>query len=147
MKTEHLQSVLEETFSNNFVLYYRSHVAHVNLVGPNFPEYHKLLGKIYEYFQGNIDILAEKIRTVRGLMPSSIGTVLALAAMEDREVVGDAEDMLQDVLDGLEGMINQYHALYQAAEDVEYIDISNFAQDEIATLAKYRWMIEATLDV
>jgi DNA-binding ferritin-like protein len=105
-----------------------------------------LLGKIYEYFQGNIDILAEKIRTVRGLMPSSIGTVLELAAMEDREVIGDAEDMLQDVLEGIEGMIDQYHALYQAAEDVEYIDISNFAQDEIAILAKYRWMLEATLD-
>lgn len=147
MKVEHLQTVLEETFANNFVLYYRSHVAHVNIVGPNFPEYHKLLQKVYEYFQDNIDTLAEKIRTVRGMMPTNIATVLDLASMEDREVIGDAEDMLQDVLEGIEGMIDQYHQLYQAAETVEYIDISNFAQDEIAALAKLRWMIESTLDV
>lgn len=147
MKIEQLQSVLEETFSNNFVLYYRAHAAHINIVGPAFYSHHKLLGKIYEYLQGNIDILGEKIRTVRGLIPTNISTILELAAMEDREVVGDAEDMLQDVLDGIEAMIDQYHQLYQTAEEVEYIDISNFAQDEIATLAKYRWMLESTLDV
>jgi DNA-binding ferritin-like protein len=147
MKIENLQSVLEETFSNNFVLYYRAHAAHINIVGPHFVSHHKLLGKIYEYLQGNIDILGEKIRTVRGLIPTNINTILEVSVMEDKEVVGDAEDMLQDVLDGIEAMIDQYHSLYQAAEEVEYIDISNFAQDEIATLAKYRWMLESTLDI
>jgi len=44
-------------------------------------------------------------------------------------------------------MIDQYHKLYDAAEAVEYIDISNFAQDQIGILAKYRWMLESTLEI
>ena len=147
MNLDNLQMVLEETFSNNFVAYYRSHVAHVNITGPEFPAYHKMLQKVYEYFQDNIDILAEKLRTVRGMMPNNIQTVLELAMLEDKATAGTAEELLSTVLDSLEVMIDQYHELYEAAEAVNYIDISNFAQDQIAILAKSRWMIEATLDI
>ena len=147
MNLDNLQMVLEETFSNNFVAYYRSHVAHVNITGPEFPAYHKMLQKVYEYFQGNIDTLAEKLRTVRGMMPNNIHAVLELAMLEDKATEGTAEELLSTILDSLEVMIDQYHELYEAAEAVNYIDISNFAQDQIAILAKSRWMIEATLDI
>ena len=43
-------------------------------------------------------------------------------------------------------MIDQYHELNDAAEAVNYIDISNFAQDQIGQIAKFRWMIESTLE-
>jgi starvation-inducible DNA-binding protein len=147
MKLDNLQMVLEETFSNNFVAYYRSHVAHVNITGPEFPAYHKMLQKVYEYFQDNIDTLAEKLRSCRGMMPNSVHTVLDIAMLEDKETAGTAEELLATVLDSFEVMIDQYHELYTAAEEVNYIDISNFAQDQIAILAKMRWMIEATLDI
>ena len=41
-----------------------------------------------------------------------------------------------------------YHFVYvfQAAEEVDYIDISNFAQDQIGIIVKFRWMLEATLE-
>ena len=48
---EELKICLQETFAGNFVSYYRSHVAHVNIQGRNFYQDHKLLQKIYEYFQ------------------------------------------------------------------------------------------------
>ena len=146
MDLTHLQSVLEDTFSNNFVAYYRAHVAHVNITGPEFPEYHKMLQKVYEYFQDNIDTVAEKIRTVRGKMPTSLNTVLGIATMEDKETEGTADELLSTVLESLEVMIDQYHELNDAAEAVNYIDISNYAQDFIGVLAKHRWMLESTLD-
>lgn len=141
-----LQTVLEETFSANFVAYYRSHAAHINVVGRNFYADHKLLQKVYEYFQDNIDTLGEKLRTVRAYAPDSIGTVLAVSRLADEPVVGDARDYFYMVRDSLEVMIDQYHDLNTAAEAVDYIDISNFAQDQIAQLAKLRWMVESTLD-
>ena len=81
------------------------------------------------------------------MMPSSVHTVLDIAMLEDKETAGTAEELLSTVLDSIAVMIDQYHELYEAAEDVNYIDISNFAQDQIAILAKSRWMIEATLDI
>jgi DNA-binding ferritin-like protein len=146
MDLTHLQAVLEETFAANFVSYYRSHVAHVNTVGRNFYQDHKLLQKIYEYFQDNIDTIAEKIRTVRGTMPNDLSTVLAISTIADVPTAGESLELFTMVLESLEAMIDQYHTLNDAAEAVNYIDISNFAQDQIGQLAKMRWMVEATLD-
>jgi DNA-binding ferritin-like protein len=147
MDLTNLQTVLEETFAANFVSYYRSHVAHVNIQGRNFYQDHKLLQKVYEYFQGNIDTLAEKLRTIRATMPMDLNTVTAISPIGDFPTVGDSIELFESVDEALEAMIDQYHALYEAAEEVKYIDISNFAQDQIAQLAKFRWMVEATLDV
>jgi DNA-binding ferritin-like protein len=44
-----LHTALEETFSANFVSYYRTHVAHVNIQGRMFYQDHKLLQKIYKF--------------------------------------------------------------------------------------------------
>lgn len=145
--TTNLQLVLEETFANNFVAYFRAHVAHVNITGPEFPEYHKLLQKIYEYFQDNIDTLAEKLRTIRATMPTSINNTLGIATLEDSPTSGDAVDLLHTVLDSIEVMVDQYHQLNDAAEEINYVDIANYSQDQIGILVKYRWMLEATLDI
>lgn len=146
MDLTNLQTALEETFAANFVSYYRSHVAHVNLKSRTFYQDHKLLQKIYEYFQGNIDVIAEKLRTTRAYMPADLMTVTAISPIVDMPTTGTAEELLEQVLESLEAMIDQYHSLYDAAEEVNYIDISNFAQDQIGLIAKFRWMIESTLE-
>ena len=146
MDLTNLQTVLEETFAANFVSYYRSHVAHVNVRARTFYQDHKLLQKIYEYFQGNIDTIAEKLRTIRADMPVDLSTVTALSPIMDMPAIGSANQLLEQVLEALEAMIDQYHELNDAAEAVNYIDISNFAQDQIGQIAKFRWMIESTLE-
>jgi len=146
MDLTNLQTVLEETFAANFVSYYRSHVAHVNLRARTFYQDHKLLQKIYEYFQANIDTIAEKLRTVRAYMPDDLATVTALSPIVDMPTTGTADELLEQVLESLEAMVDQYHELNDAAEAVNYIDISNFAQDQIGQIVKFRWMIESTLE-
>jgi len=146
MELDKLIAVAEETFAANFVAYYQTHVAHVMIKSRSFYSDHKLLQKIYEYLFENVDGLAERIRTLRGSMPDSLNTVLAISPIADSPVMGDSEDMLRMVHDLMETLIDQYHALNDEAEAVDYIDISNFAQDVIGRLAKYRWQLEATLE-
>jgi DNA-binding ferritin-like protein len=146
MDLTNLQTVLEETFAANFVSYYRSHVAHVNIRARTFYQDHKLLQKIYEYFQDNIDTIAEKLRTIRADMPTDLSTVTTLSSISDMPTAGTADQLLEQVLEALEAMVDQYHELNDAAEAVNYIDISNFAQDQIGQIVKFRWMIESTLE-
>ena len=146
MDLQHLHTVLETTFGANFVAYYRAHVAHINIKGRTFYQDHKLLQKIYEYLQDNIDTLGEKIRSTRAFIPDSLQAVVGVSSILERDCTGNAIEMLTAIDESLEALIDQYHDLYQAAEDVNYIDISNFAQDQIGQIAKWRWMIEATLD-
>ena len=146
MTLDKLHVALEEAFAGNFVSYYRAHVSHVNLVGPNFYQYHKLLQKVYTFLGDNIDTIAEKLRTIKATMPNDLNTVLGLSPIADMPVTGDAEQMLMDVVESLEALIDLWHAVNDAAEDVDYIDIGNFAQDQIGSIAKFRWMLEATLE-
>ena len=146
MDLQHLHTVLEETFAANFVAYYRTHVAHINIKGRTFYQDHKLLQKIYEYLQANIDTLGEKIRSTRAYIPASLQTVVGISPLLDMDCSGSAIDMLNSIEEVLEALIDQYHLLNAAAEDVNYVDISNYAQDQIGQIAKWRWMIEATLD-
>jgi DNA-binding ferritin-like protein len=146
MDLQQLHTVLEETFAANFVAYYRTHVAHINIKGRTFYQDHKLLQKIYEYLQANIDTLGEKIRSTRAYIPASLQTVVGISPLLDMDCSGSARDMLNSIEEVLEALIDQYHLLNAAAEDVNYVDISNYAQDQIGQIAKWRWMIEATLD-
>ena len=146
MNLQHLHTVLENTFAANFVAYYRAHVAHINIKGRTFYQDHKLLQKIYEYLQDNIDTLGEKIRSTRAYVPDSLSTVVGISSIIDMPVMGDSIALLEMIEESLEALIDQYHELNTAAEEVNYIDISNYAQDQIGQIAKWRWMIEATLD-
>jgi starvation-inducible DNA-binding protein len=141
-----LHTTLEETFASNFVVYYKAHVAHVNITGANFYSDHKLLQKVYEHLQDNIDALAEKLRTIRAVMPDSLSSVVALSPIADGPTYGDRDELLTDVYDSVESLIDQYHSLYTSAEEEGVIDISNFAQDEIGQLTKLCWMLRATLN-
>jgi len=146
MDLQHLHTVLENTFAANFVAYYRAHVAHINIKGRTFYQDHKLLQKIYESLQDNIDTLGEKIRSTRAYVPDSLSTVVGISPIIDMPVTGDAMALLEMIEEALEALIDQYHELNTAAEEVNYVDISNYAQDQIGVIAKFRWMIEATLD-
>ena len=143
---EHLQTVLEETFAANFVSYYRLHQFHVNVKGREFYQLHKLFKHQYQTLQDHIDDLAEKLRTIGGTMPRCLDDVIALSPIVDMPMDGDAEDMLRDALSTVITLIDQYHELHKAAEEVDYTDISNMADENIGELAKMKWQLEATLD-
>jgi len=135
---------LIQVFSDNFVAYYRSHVAHVNIEGRNFYSDHKLLQKIYEDLQGEIDTIAEKIRTLGEYMPCEIQDVLNNSHISTAELWGDSEYLLNKVLEDLEHLVMEYQELILISELDEHDEIANYAQDRITTLNKFIWMLKST---
>jgi DNA-binding ferritin-like protein len=137
---------LTDVFNTNFVSYYKTHVAHVNIVGRNFYSDHKLLGKIYEALQADIDTIAEFLRTLAAVMPESIGTVVSGSKIDDDDVFGSADELLEGVLRDLTAMIALYRELDELAEEADEDQISNFAQDRETVLTKFCWMLRSTLE-
>jgi len=132
-------------FCNNFTTYFRSHVAHVNIMGRNFASDHALLGGIYEELQGQIDILAELLRTLGEFMPNDIQTVVNESIMSSSAMDGSSEDLLMAVREDVGGLKALYEDLMLCAEDEGLQEIANYAQERILALAKHIWMLEATL--
>ena len=140
------ESQLQQVFANNFVAYFRAHVAHVNTQGRNFYSDHKLLGKIYEDLQSQTDSLAELLRTVQEFMPTTLEKVLGTSQITDMPCEGSADSLLEDVRADLLQLKGDHEELMVIAEDDGHKEIANYAQDRILTLAKYIWMLDSTLD-
>jgi len=139
------QAHLEQVFCDNFVAYFRSHVAHVNIVGRNFHSDHELLGGIYEDLQAQIDIIAELLRSIGAFMPDSLDVVTEASHVNASAIMGDSEELLADVRNDLDQLKACYEELMVVANDEKHEEIGNYAQDRILALAKFIWMLDSTL--
>ena len=142
MKT---QEQLRQVFDDNFVAYYRSHVAHVNITGRNFVSDHKLLKGIYEDLQEQIDTIAELLRSMDEFMPNSMKDTLLGSHINDTPMMGDSEEMLTSVYDDIEHLKGCYEDLIRVGNEEGYDHISNYAQDRVLALSKFCWMLRSTL--
>ena len=87
------------------------------------------------------------LRTIDAKMPNDIATVLQISPFRDDPTEGDADELLQLVLDDQDKLIDLYKELDQAANEAGDIDISNFAQGRVGDHAKFRWMLRSTLEL
>lgn len=137
---------LTQIFRDNFVAYFRSHVAHVNITGRNFTADHELLGGIYESLQGQIDIIGELLRTLREFMPCDIQEVLDESHIDTGELSGSADHYLEMVMEDLDHLIEEYRELIDIAEAEEHQEIANYAQDRVLAIEKQTWQLRSTLE-
>lgn len=136
---------LLQVFNDNFVAYFRSHVAHVNIVGRTFQSDHALLDGIYSDLQGQIDHIAELLRTLGEFMPRSLTEIITQSHIEDAEVLGDSDELLITVRNDLEHLRDCYTELIEVAHEEGNEPISNYAQDRVLALNKFLWMLDSTL--
>jgi len=137
---------LTQIFRDNFVAYFRSHVAHVNITGRNFTADHELLGGIYESLQGQIDIIGELLRTLREYMPCDLNEVLLESHIDTGELSGSADYYLEMVMEDLDHLIEEYRELITIGEDEGHQEIANYAQDRVLALEKQTWQLRSTLE-
>lgn len=136
---------LTEVFNDNFVAYFRSHVAHVNIMGRNFQSDHALLGGIYEDLQDQIDHIGELLRTLDAMMPCDLAEVIQKSSVSSMAIEGSADDLLYDVRDDLEQLKRCYEELITVADNEGHKEIANYAQDRVLAVAKHIWMLNSTL--
>jgi starvation-inducible DNA-binding protein len=137
---------LTQIFRDNFVAYFRSHAAHVNIVGRNFASDHKLLQKTYEDLQNQIDMLGELLRTLQEYMPCDIAEVIAESHMSTDAIEGNSLELIALVMEDLEYLATEHRELITIAEEEGQQQIANYAQDRVLALEKHIWMHRATLE-
>ena len=137
---------LTQVFNDNFVTYFRSHAAHINITGRNFRSDHKLLQGVYERRQEQIDIIGELLRTLNEYMPCDIFDILDSSAVKPARIEGSADTLLESVLGDLETLKDCYEELMAVAAAEGHEEIANYAQDQVLDIAKSIWMLKSTLN-
>ena len=140
------QEQLTQIFRDNFVTYFRSHVAHVNITGRNFRSDHKLLEGVYTRRQDQIDRIGELLRSLNEYMPCDLQEVIDLSMIDTGELSGSSDHLLQMVMEDLEHLRDEYRDLMVIADEQGLDEIANYAQDQVLDLEKSIWMLRATLE-
>ena len=144
--TTTLEQQLTQVFNDNFVTYFRSHAAHVNITGRTFRSDHKLLQGVYERRQAQIDQIGELLRTLGVYMPCSLADIITDSHILADAIEGTADELLESVREDLEHLKDCYEELMAVADLENHAEISNYAQDQILDIAKSIWMLNSTLD-
>lgn len=137
---------LTQIFKDNFVAYFRSHAAHVNIVGRNFASDHKLLQKTYEDLQAQIDTLGELLRTLKEFMPNDISEIIADSNLSTDAIEGTADELIAEGMEDLEYLATEHRELVGIATEEGEDQIANYAQDRVLALEKHIWMYRSTLE-
>jgi DNA-binding ferritin-like protein len=136
-----LQNTLRRAFSTNFMLYFHAHASHVNTVGRNFASDHEFLGKIYEFYQDQIDTYAEFMRTLECKMPSVMADIIAQSEIGDTfTTTGNLFKKLDNDIDILTQVLVE---LYELAEEAKEFGLSGYVQEQLIQSKKFCWMLDA----
>ena len=137
---------LTQLFRDNFVTYFRSHVAHVNVTGRNFRSDHKLLEGIYTRRQDQIDRIGELLRSMDEYMPCDLVDLVEMSFIPTGAIEGSADQLLHLVEQDLENLLEDFKDLIAIADDEGLDEIANYAQDQALDLEKSLWMLRVTLE-
>lgn len=129
--------------ADTFVMYMKSHAAHWNVVGPDFPQLHSFFGDLYEELHDSVDVLAEHIRQLDSFALCCLSEIKQYATIEETESILKPMEMVNDLYDTNEKVIQTVTEAYNMAEELKMFGYSNYLQDRLTAHFKHRWMLKS----
>jgi starvation-inducible DNA-binding protein len=142
---EKLIEQLKVILGTNFGLYFKAHSFHWNIEGPDFAQYHKFLGKLYEQVFDNTDLIAEKIRMLDSYAPTTLPRMLELSDIPDTENIPSAVAMLSQLRQDNDRYIIHLRAGIVLADQADEPAISNFLQEILDQHQKQAWFLSSLI--
>lgn len=136
---------LKKVHADAFTFYLKAHYYHWNVEGPNFPQYHKFLLKLYKEVFASIDTLAELIRTLDSYAPGTLTRLKELTSIEETDDVPDGKTMMTRLLQENNILRASLLTAYTTADTTGEVGIANFLQDRIQAHEKHSWMLRSIL--
>lgn len=145
--SEELVNAAKVVLANHYAFYVKAQNYHWNVTGPDFFEYHKLFGNIYEEVGGVVDRLAEEIRAMDSYAPGSFSRFAELSQIEDEQNVPTAIEMVRRLNNDITIVLNSIMDAYHLAEENMQHGYSNLLAERQDAFLKHSWMLKATLKV
>jgi len=142
---DELIKTIKVAFASEYSYFVKAQFFHWNVEGSNFPQYHKLFGKIYEEVYGNIDAFAENLRKLGTYAPGSFERLSMLSRVEDETQIMPAEQMLSELLADSERMCEMFKVVFMLSEQAREHGLSDFIAGRQDAHRKHAWMLKSTL--
>jgi starvation-inducible DNA-binding protein len=141
-----LADVLKTLLATAYAFSIKAQNFHWNVEGPNFPQYHKFLDKLYNEVYGNtIDRTAELIRQLDSYTPGSISRYAELSQIQDQLKIPRAELMMQELYEDNLKLLSMWKEAFHIAEEADEQGIADFVAGRIDAHSKHNWMLRSIL--
>ena len=144
---EELVEGMKVALANAYALQLKAQNYHWNIEGPDFKQYHDLLGGIYEEVYASVDVFAEELRAMGAYAPGSFSRFQQLAQVNDETNVPDALTMLARLKNDMIVCRDQLTPLFELSESSKTFGLSDFIAGRIDALNKHIWMLNASTKV
>lgn len=139
------QSKLKTLISDNFIVYFKSQVYHLNITGPNFPQYHALLQEVYEYLNKAHDDLNEQCRQMGGMCMTSLKDYAEESNFSLENKAKTDKAMLDDLAKALDNIHMTAQILYAEAGSEGHGALETFIGDYMTGVSKLHWKVKSCL--
>jgi starvation-inducible DNA-binding protein len=141
-----LADALKVLLATSYAFVIKTQNFHWNVEGPDFPQYHKFLGKLYEeVYDNTIDKCAELIRQLDSYTPGSITRFAELSQIGDQTKIPRAELMIQELYNDNEKILSMWKEAFHVAEQEDQQGIADFIASRIDAHGKHGWMLRSIL--
>jgi starvation-inducible DNA-binding protein len=140
---ETLIDLLKKTLADTFTMYLKTHSFHWNVEGPNFPQYHKFFGKLYEELHDSIDPIAEEIRALNSYAPGSMARLLEMTEIKEQTIIPSSIAMAAELLNDNEIVLQDLQVVFDLASELNKQGLADFIAGRIDVHNKHAWMLRS----
>jgi len=143
---EKLIECMKRLFATNYQYYVKAHGFHVNVVGPDFVQYHQLFSEVYEFADDATDTIGEHIRVLQAIAPFSLKRIMELGTIKDSAERPTAMVMVKDLLADSQIVMDHYEECHDMAVEYKDYGLINFIEGQMDMLGKIMWKLRSTTE-
>jgi starvation-inducible DNA-binding protein len=140
-----LSDLLKQLLATQYAFVIKAQFFHWNVEGPDFSQYHKFFGKVYEEVYKALDPTAEYIRILEEYTPGSFERFQELSLISGQTKVPRARLMITELLADNQTLIDLLNQCFDAADAEDQQGIADFVAGRIDAQGKHGWMLKSFL--
>jgi starvation-inducible DNA-binding protein len=144
---QEINSILAKVLADEYVLYTKIRNYHWNVVGPHFSEYHRLFADQYTVLDGDIDEIAERIRSLGAKTPATLAEFAKTASIKEHPgSYPDAQAMVTNLVTDHEAIIRTLRADVESCVKYNDVGTADFLTGLLEKHEKTAWMLRSILE-
>lgn len=139
--------ILGKILADEYVLYTKVRNYHWNVAGPHFSEYHKLFADQYSALDGDIDEIAERIRSLGAKTPATLAEFRKTSSIEEHPgSYPDAQAMVSNLVADHEAIIRTLRPDVESCVKHNDVGTADFLTGLLEKHEKTAWMLRSVLE-
>lgn len=137
-----MEFVIKTAFANTFVMYTQASIAHWNVTGMLFKQFHDYFGELYEEIYGSVDAFAEHIRIAGYMTHANMDELYKYKTINEMPTAMSTPDELIDFLIAQNtGLLVSLNNLFKEAVSAQEEGLADFVAGRIDAHKKHEWML------